>query len=105
MAGKYDHAKMELLVKVASQCMAENKDERPTMNQRNESQVELKLLIWQEGQLRLLKGVNATSVGVLIRDHQGHCISTCCERIAAGVTDKEANIDCYADYHNKMSKG
>ena len=33
MAGKYDHAKIELLVKVALQCMAENKDERPTMNE------------------------------------------------------------------------
>jgi tRNA A-37 threonylcarbamoyl transferase component Bud32 len=33
MAGKYDKAKMELLVKVALQCVAEDKDERPTMNQ------------------------------------------------------------------------
>ncbi|GMY22156.1 putative receptor protein kinase ZmPK1 [Fagus crenata] len=33
MAGKYDKAKMELLVKVALQCVAEDKNERPTMNQ------------------------------------------------------------------------
>ncbi|GMY22158.1 putative receptor protein kinase ZmPK1, partial [Fagus crenata] len=33
MASKYDKAKMELLVKVALQCVAEDKDERPTMNQ------------------------------------------------------------------------
>ncbi|GMY22125.1 putative receptor protein kinase ZmPK1 [Fagus crenata] len=33
MAGSYDKDKMELLVKVALQCVAENKDERPTMNQ------------------------------------------------------------------------
>ena len=33
MAGKYDKAKMELLVKVALQCVAEDRDERPTMNQ------------------------------------------------------------------------
>ena len=32
MAGKYDKAKMELLFKVASQCVAEAKDDRPTMN-------------------------------------------------------------------------
>ena len=33
MAGKYDKTKMELLVKVALQCVAEDRDERPTMNQ------------------------------------------------------------------------
>jgi hypothetical protein len=33
MAGKYDYAKMELLVKVALQCVADDKDDRPTMNQ------------------------------------------------------------------------
>uniref|UniRef100_A0A2N9FYJ7 non-specific serine/threonine protein kinase n=1 Tax=Fagus sylvatica TaxID=28930 RepID=A0A2N9FYJ7_FAGSY len=33
MASKYDKAKMELLVKVALQCVAEDKNERPTMNQ------------------------------------------------------------------------
>ena len=33
MAESYDKDKMELLVKVALQCVAENKDERPTMNQ------------------------------------------------------------------------
>jgi hypothetical protein len=33
MAGKYDSAKMELLVKVALQCVADDKDDRPTMNQ------------------------------------------------------------------------
>ncbi|KAK7813547.1 putative receptor protein kinase zmpk1, partial [Quercus suber] len=33
MAGKYDKAKMELLIKVALQCVAEDKDDRPTMNQ------------------------------------------------------------------------
>uniref|UniRef100_A0A2N9HX85 Receptor-like serine/threonine-protein kinase n=1 Tax=Fagus sylvatica TaxID=28930 RepID=A0A2N9HX85_FAGSY len=33
MAGKYDKTKMELLVKVALQCVAEDKDERPAMNQ------------------------------------------------------------------------
>jgi len=33
MAGKYDSAKMELLVKVALQCVADDKDNRPTMNQ------------------------------------------------------------------------
>ncbi|KAM3704457.1 hypothetical protein ACJW31_03G005100 [Castanea mollissima] len=32
MAGKYDKAKMELLIKVALQCVAEDKDDRPTMN-------------------------------------------------------------------------
>ena len=32
MAGKYDKAKMELLIKVALQCVAEEKDDRPTMN-------------------------------------------------------------------------
>uniref|UniRef100_A0A2N9GBL1 Receptor-like serine/threonine-protein kinase n=1 Tax=Fagus sylvatica TaxID=28930 RepID=A0A2N9GBL1_FAGSY len=33
MAGIYDKAKMELLVTVALQCVAEDKDDRPTMNQ------------------------------------------------------------------------
>ncbi len=33
MVGKYDSAKMELLVKVALQCVADDKDDRPTMNQ------------------------------------------------------------------------
>ena len=33
MAGKYDKAKMELLIKVALQCVAEDKADRPTMNQ------------------------------------------------------------------------
>jgi hypothetical protein len=33
MAEKYDSAKMELLVRVALQCVAEDKDDRPTMNQ------------------------------------------------------------------------
>uniref|UniRef100_A0A2N9HEN1 non-specific serine/threonine protein kinase n=1 Tax=Fagus sylvatica TaxID=28930 RepID=A0A2N9HEN1_FAGSY len=33
MAGKYDKAKMELLVEVALQCVAKDRDERPTMNQ------------------------------------------------------------------------
>jgi hypothetical protein len=33
LTGKYDHAKMELLVKVALQCVAEDKDNRPTMSQ------------------------------------------------------------------------
>ncbi|KAG6701156.1 hypothetical protein I3842_08G151400 [Carya illinoinensis] len=33
MAGKYDMATMELLVKVALQCVAEGKDDRPTMKQ------------------------------------------------------------------------
>ena len=33
IASKYDQAKLELLVKVALQCVAEDKDERPTMTQ------------------------------------------------------------------------
>ncbi len=33
MAGIYDKAKMECLVTVALQCVAEDKDDRPTMNQ------------------------------------------------------------------------
>jgi hypothetical protein len=33
MVGKYDSAKIELLVKVALQCVADDKDDRPTMNQ------------------------------------------------------------------------
>jgi hypothetical protein len=33
VAGKYDSAKMELLVKVALHCVADDKDDRPTMNQ------------------------------------------------------------------------
>ena len=33
MFGKYDKVRMELLVKVALQCVAEDKDERPSMNQ------------------------------------------------------------------------
>jgi len=33
MAGKYDSAKMELLVKVTLQCVEDDKDDRPTMNQ------------------------------------------------------------------------
>ncbi|KAB1202487.1 putative receptor protein kinase ZmPK1 [Morella rubra] len=33
MAGNYDVAKMEVLVRVGLQCVAENKDDRPTMSQ------------------------------------------------------------------------
>ncbi|KAG6646142.1 hypothetical protein CIPAW_08G173600 [Carya illinoinensis] len=33
MGGRYDSAKMELLLKVAWQCVAEDKDDRPTMTQ------------------------------------------------------------------------
>ncbi|KAF3953233.1 hypothetical protein CMV_021305 [Castanea mollissima] len=33
MSGKYDKVKMELLVKVALQCVAEDRDERPSMKQ------------------------------------------------------------------------
>jgi serine/threonine protein kinase len=33
VAGKYDYAKMELLVKVALHCVADDKDDRPTKNQ------------------------------------------------------------------------
>ena len=33
ICGNYDKVKVELLVKVALQCVAENKDDRPTMNQ------------------------------------------------------------------------
>ena len=33
IAGKYDQDKLELLVKVALQCVAKDKDERPNMNQ------------------------------------------------------------------------
>ena len=33
LTDNYDKAKMELLVKVALQCVAEDKDERPTMTQ------------------------------------------------------------------------
>ena len=33
MSGKYDKVKMELLVKVALQCVAKDRDERPSMNQ------------------------------------------------------------------------
>ena len=33
IANKYDQAKLELLVKVALQCVAKDKDERPNINQ------------------------------------------------------------------------
>ncbi|XP_042939588.1 putative receptor protein kinase ZmPK1 [Carya illinoinensis] len=62
-ASRYDSAKMELLLKVAWQCVAEDKDDRPTMTQANR---EFGVHIEQDGLDEFVELDSAVAVGVYI---------------------------------------